>query len=158
MSEASTAKKIDLSTLSGSVGHEVGVSDWIEITQDRINQFADATDDHQWIHVDAARAAAESPAKTTIAHGFLTLSLVPVLLRRTLELPRLRMSINYGVNKVRFITQVPAGSNIRARFMPSAVQDTDDSGVQVIWNVTIEREGGEKPCAVVEWITRYYPL
>ena len=150
-------KKIDLSTLSGSVGHELGVSDWIEITQDRINQFADATDDHQWIHVDAARAAVESAAKTTIAHGFLTLSLMPVLLRKTLELPPMRMSINYGVNKVRFITQVPVGSKIRARFTPSAVKDTGDSGVQVIWNVTIEREGGEKPCAVVEWITRYYP-
>jgi len=148
---------LDLITLKDRQGHEIGVSDWIEVTQERINQFADATDDHQWIHVDVARAAAESPAKTTIAHGFLTLSLVPVLLRRTLTLPPMRMSINYGVNKVRFITQVPAGSRIRARFVPASVKDTDDSGIQVIWNITMEREGGEKPCAVVEWITRYYP-
>lgn len=146
-----------MSTLSEQLGKEIGVSDWLEITQERIDRFADATDDHQWIHVDVARAARESAAKTTIAHGFLTLSLVPVLLRQTLELPPMRMSINYGVNKVRFITQVPAGSKVRARFTPAAVKETDDSGVQVIWNVTIEREGGEKLCAVVEWITRYYP-
>lgn len=148
----------DLSSLSDSTGREIGVSDWLLITQDRIDQFADATDDHQWIHVDAARAAKESAAKTTIAHGFLTLSLTPALLRQTLKLPAMRMSINYGVNKVRFISQVPVGSRIRARFAPAAVQETDDSGVQVIWNVTIEREGGQKPCAVVEWITRYYPI
>ena len=148
---------VDFATLPKSTGRELGVSDWLEITQDRINQFADATDDHQWIHVDVARAAKESAAKTTIAHGFLTLSLVPVLLRKTLKLPPTRMSINYGVNKVRFITQVPVGSRIRARFVPSTVKDTDDSGLQVIWNITIEREGAEKPCAVVEWITRYYP-
>jgi len=150
-------REIALSAVAGSLGQELGVSDWLEITQDRINQFADATDDHQWIHVDVARAANESAAKTTIAHGFLTLSLVPVLLRKTLELPAMRMSINYGVNKVRFITQVPVGSRVRARFVPSSVKDTDDSGVQVIWNITIEREGGTKPCAIVEWITRYYP-
>ena len=147
----------DLASLTARPGQELGVSDWFEITQERINQFADATDDHQWIHVDVIRAAKESAAKTTIAHGFLTLSLVPVLLRQTLKLPPLRMSINYGANKVRFITQVPVGSKIRARFTPASVKNTDDFGVQVIWNVTIEREGGEKPCAVVEWITRYYP-
>ena len=160
MSEAPAAMptNIELSALTNSLGQEIGVSAWFEITQARINQFADATDDHQWIHVDAARAAKESAAKTTIAHGFLTLSLVPVLLRQTFTLPRMRMSINYGVNKVRFITQIPVGSNIRARFMPASVKHTDDSGVQVIWNITIEREGGEKPCAVVEWITRYYPI
>jgi len=148
----------DLESLTSRLGEELGVSDWFEITQQRINQFADATDDHQWIHVDVARAAKESAAKTTIAHGFLTLSLVPVLLRQTLTLPPLRMSINYGVNKVRFITQVPVGSKVRARFVPSSVKHTDDSGVQVIWNITIDREGAEKPCAVVEWITRYYPI
>ena len=147
----------DLASLTARSGQELSVSDWFEITQERINQFADATDDHQWIHVDTARAARESAAKTTIAHGFLTLSLVPVLLRQTLKLPPMRMSINYGANKVRFITQVPVGSRIRARFTPASVKNTDDFGVQVIWNVTIEREGGEKPCAVVEWITRYYP-
>lgn len=147
----------EMSSLGTQVGREIGVSDWVLIDQDRINQFADATNDHQWIHVDEKRAATESAAGATIAHGFLTLSLVPVLLRRTLTLPPMRMSINYGVNKVRFITQVPVGSRIRAHFTPSSVKDTDDSGVQVTWNVTIEREGGEKPCAVVEWITRYYP-
>jgi acyl dehydratase len=146
----------DLASLTARVGQEIGVSAWIEITQDRINQFADATDDHQWIHVDAARAAVESPSKATIAHGFLTLSLLPVMLRRTIKLPAMRMSINYGTNKVRFITPLPVGSEIRGRFSLAAVKDTDDSGVQVIWNVTIERNGSEKPCAVVEWIARYY--
>jgi acyl dehydratase len=148
----------DLSDLAKSVGRELGVSDWLEITQERIDQFADATNDHQWIHVDAERAAVESASKATIAHGFLTLSLTPVLLRRTFTLPPMRMSINYGVNKVRFITPVPVGSRIRGRFAPAAVKDTDDSGLQVIWNITIEREGAEKPCAVVEWIARYYPV
>ena len=144
-----------LSSLNDRIGQEIGVSDWIEITQARIDQFAEATDDQQWIHTDPARAAVESPFRTTIAHGFLTMSLVSVLVRRTFNLPRLRMAINYGVNKVRFIAPVPVGSKIRARFVPAAVEESG-GGVQVTWNVTMEREGADKPCCVVEWVVRYY--
>jgi len=146
----------DLDTLRRQIGQEIAVSDWITISQDRIDAFAEATDDRQWIHVDAARAAAESPFGATIAHGFLTLSLASSLMYRTLSLNRFRMAINYGLNRVRFITPVPVGSRIRGRFVLSAIKETDDFGVQAIWNVTVEREGGGKPCAVVEWIARYY--
>src|SRR4051812_20642699 len=107
--------EIDPKTLGGRTGDEVGVSDWLEISQARIDRFADATDDHQWIHVDPARAASESPFETTVAHGFLTLSLVPALLRATLRLPA-RMTLNYGSNRVRFVSPVPAGARVRGRF------------------------------------------
>jgi acyl dehydratase len=146
----------DLAALHDRLGQEIAVSTWIEITQQRIDQFAEATGDHQWIHVDPTRAASESPFKTTIAHGFLTLSLVSLLMRQALSLSAVRMAINYGANRVRFISPVPAGSRIRGRFAPIAVDDTGGS-VQVTWSVTIEREGADKPCAVVEWIVRYYP-
>jgi acyl dehydratase len=141
--------------LREQIGKEIAVSDWLEITQERIDRFAEATDDRQWIHVDAARAAAESPYRTTIAHGFLTLSLVSILTRQTLALDRYRMALNYGLNRVRFITPVPAGSRIRARFSPLAVDEASNS-VQVTWSITIELEGGAKPCGVAEWIVRYY--
>lgn len=146
-----------LASLKGRLGDEIAVSDWLAVTQDRINAFAAATGDDQWIHVDPARAAA-SPLKTTIAHGFLTLSLVSLLVRRTIAFPPQRMAINYGVNRVRFIAPVPAGARIRARIAPKAVDDVDTAGggIQVTWDVTLEREGAEKPCAVVEWIVRYY--
>ena len=111
---------IDVRTLRDKLGQEIAVSDWLEITQARINQFADATGDHQWIHVDAARAAAESPFKATIAHGFLTLSLVSILIRSAMTFAGLRMAINYGVNRVRFVSAVPSGlpgwPAARARF------------------------------------------
>ncbi len=145
----------NLSDLKRRIGEEIGVSDWLEVTQERINQFAEATDDRQWIHVDAERAAKESPFRTTIAHGFLTMSLVSVLVRSTLNFSRLRMAINYGVNKVRFITPVPVNSRIRARFAPMSVEEIGVA-TQVVWAITIERDGSEKPCAVVEWIVRYY--
>jgi acyl dehydratase len=135
----------------------VAVSDWIDITQERVDRFAEATDDHQWIHVDPARAAVESPFKGTIAHGFLTLALLSPLARRAMTFPSIRMAINYGVNRVRFVSPVPAGSRVRARFTPAAVEITRDA-VQVTWAVTIEREHGTKPCAIAEWIVRYYPL
>lgn len=145
---------LDPETLGGRIGAEIAVSDWLEVTQSRIDRFADATGDHQWIHIDPARAAAETPFKTTIAHGFLTLSLVSVLLQSTIEC-RARMTLNYGVNRVRFVTPVPAGSRIRARFAVADVTRVE-GGVQVVWDVAIDREGQEKPCAVVEWILRYY--
>jgi acyl dehydratase len=146
----------DVATLRGRVGEEIVVGEWFEISQARIDQFADATGDHQWIHVDAARAAAESPFKTTIAHGFLTLSLVSTLIREALHFTGLRMAINYGLNKVRFVSPVPSGSRVRARITPLAVDDVQD-GLQVTWQVTIEREHGDKPSCVVEWLVRYYP-
>lgn len=147
---------IELLSLRDRLGQEIGVSDWVDVTQDRIDRFADATGDHQWIHVDPARAALEAPSRTTIAHGFLTLSLVSTLARSAIVHPSLRMAINYGVNRVRFVSSVPAGSRVRGRFTPMAVEETG-GGIQITWGVTIEREGAEKPCCVAEWIVRYYP-
>jgi acyl dehydratase len=146
---------LDLLAVRDQIGHEVAVSAWIEITQERIAQFADATDDRQWIHVDETRAASESPWKTTIAHGFLTLSLVSALLQTAMR-SQTRMVINYGVNRVRFISPVPAGSRVRGRFTPLNVEDLSDC-VQVTWSVTVEREGAATLCCAVEWILRYYP-
>jgi len=147
---------IDVKRLSDRIGEEVAVSDWFEISQERINTFADATEDHQWIHVDPARAAAESPFKTTIAHGFLTLSLVPMLVRRAMTIDNVRMAVNYGSNRLRFVAPVPSGSRVRGRFTVGAVEEIG-GGLQVTWNLTIEREGGDKPCVVAEWLVRYYP-
>ena len=150
------SKITDLSALRDRLGQEIAVSDWIEVTQQRIDRFAEATDDRQWIHIDPARAASESPFKTTIAHGFLTLSLVSVLMKQALSFGAVRIAINYGVNRVRFVSPVPAGARIRGRFAPIAVDETAGA-VQVTWSVTIDREHTDKPCAVVEWIVRYYP-
>jgi acyl dehydratase len=146
--------EIDPKTLAGRAGEEIGISEWLEISQARIDRFADATDDHQWIHVDPQRAAADSPFQTTVAHGFLTLSLVPTLLRATIRLPA-RMSLNYGSNRVRFMAPVPAGSRVRGRFTVAQVQNLKEA-LQVTWGVVVEREGSAKPCCVAEWIVRYY--
>jgi len=147
---------IDVRTLPDKVGQELSVSDWMEITQAKINQFADATGDWQWIHVDAARAATESPFKATIAHGFLTLSLVSALLRSGLNPTGMKLAINYGVNRVRFVSPVPSGSRVRGRFTVGSVEKAGNY-IQTVWQVTVEREGGEKPACVAEWIVRYYP-
>ncbi len=114
------------------------------------------TGDCQWIHVDPERAAAESALHTTIAHGFLTLSLLSAFIRDAIDFKGLRMAINYGLNRVRFVAPVPSGSRVRARFTPSSVDDAA-GGVQVTWQVIVEREHGDKPCCVAEWIVRYYP-
>ena len=148
---------VDVGTLAGRVGQEVAVSGWLEVTQERIQQFADATGDHQWIHLDAARAAAESPFRTTIAHGFLTLSLLSVLIRDAMQFRRLRLAVNYGVNRVRFVAPVPSGSRIRARFTPAAVEETGGA-IQVTWQATVERQNSDKPCLVADWLVRYYPI
>jgi acyl dehydratase len=147
---------VDVHTLRDRIGQEIAVSDWLEVSQARIDQFADATGDHQWIHVDAARAATESPFKSTIAHGFLTLSLMSPLIRESIQFTGLRMAINYGLNRVRFVSPVPSGARIRARITPGAVEQVG-GGFQVTWHVTIERERSEKPCCVAEWVVRYYP-
>jgi acyl dehydratase len=146
-----------LAELRARTGQEIGTSDWIVIDQQRINAFADATGDHQWIHVDVERARRETPFGATIAHGFLTLSLVSALMRQTMAIDGLRMTINYGLNRVRFVSPVPAGSRVRARVALGAVEDVKD-GTQATWTITVEREGGDKPCVVAEWLVRYYPL
>jgi acyl dehydratase len=145
----------ELAALRERIGDEIAVSPWLEITQERIDQFAAATGDHQWIHVDPVKAAAASPFKTTIAHGFLTLSLVSVLARSAMSFEPCRMAINYGTNRVRFVSAVPAGSRLRGHFSAAAVEVQPDH-VQVTWAVTIERDGAPKPACVLEWIVRYY--
>lgn len=147
---------IDIAALRGRVGQEVAVSDWMTISQAQIEQFADATGDHQWIHVDPVRALTQSPYKTTIAHGFLTLSLVSTLLRDAVELTGLRMAINYGLNRVRFASPVPSGSQIRGRFTLVSLDEVPD-GVQATWQATVERRDSPKPCVIAEWLVRYYP-
>jgi acyl dehydratase len=146
---------LDLAGLRARVGQEIGVSRWLEVPQSRIEAFADATDDHQWIHVDVARAKSETPLGTTIAHGFLTLSLLSSLLRDVVSVSGLRMAINYGLNKVRFVSPVPAGARIRASAVLADCVDVADA-VQATWKVTIEREGSERPVMVAEWLVRYY--
>jgi acyl dehydratase len=147
--------QLDFATLSHHIGQEIAVSPWLDVTQARIDAFAEATEDRQWIHVDPVKAATESPFKSTIAHGFLTLSLVSVLLRTAMTLAP-KMALNYGVNRVRFVSAVPVGSRLRGRFTPKVIENVEGGGVQVTWNITVEREGQEKPAAVVEWIVRYY--
>jgi acyl dehydratase len=140
--------------LRAAVGTEVGVSDWITVDQDRINLFADATEDHQWIHLDAEKAAL-GPFKTTIAHGYLTLSLLPRLSEGITKVEGVKMGVNYGLNKVRFPAPVPSGSKVRARFTLLSVEDIE-GGIQLVTQATIEREGGDKPCCVAETVSRMY--
>ena len=137
------------------VGQEVGVTDWFPVTQDRIDQFAAATEDAQWIHCDPVRAEEESPYGATIAHGFLTLSMISYLSRNILSLENVRLRINYGLNKVRFPNAVRSGANVRGRFVLQAVNDIA-RGIETVFAVTIEVEGSTKPCCVAEWIVRQY--
>jgi acyl dehydratase len=142
--------------LKSLVGQEVGASDWVEVTQQRINDFADATEDHQWIHVDVERAKIDTPFHSTIAHGFLTLSLLPHLAAEALKVEGdFKMGINYGLNRLRFVSPVPSGSRVRARFTLQSVEDVA-GGIQITWSVTCETEGGQKPALVAEWLVRYY--
>ncbi|MCU1382260.1 MAG: maoC [Acidobacteria bacterium] len=147
---------VDVRTIGDRIGEQIAVSDWLEVTQARINQFADATGDHQWIHVDPERAALELPSKTTIAHGFLTLSLLSTLIRESIAFTGLRMAINYGLNRVRFVSPVPSGCRIRACITLHAIEPVS-GGFQATWQVTVERDGGDKPAAVADWLVRYYP-
>jgi len=139
-----------------AVGDQFGPTEWIEITQERINTFADATGDHQWIHVDIERAKA-GPFGAPIAHGFLTLSLLPKFMANAIEIRNTRMGVNYGLNKVRFTSPVPAGSRLRGRMKLLACEPIDNNGVQMTWLVTVEREGSDKPACVAESLTRRYP-
>ena len=147
---------IDAKTIFEKVGQQIAVSDWLEITQSRIDQFAEATGDHQWIHVDPVRAAAETPFKSTIAHGFLTLSLLSGMLENALTMVDVKMGVNYGLNKLRFPAPVPVGSRVRARFGLRSVTDIE-GGAQMSWDVVMEREGGDKPVLVAELLLRRYP-
>ncbi|MCW5627184.1 MAG: MaoC family dehydratase, partial [Burkholderiales bacterium] len=136
-------------------GQEVVVSDWMELTQERIDRFAAATDDFQWIHVDVDRARRESPFGAPIAHGFLTLSLLSKFMNECVDFGPSRMGVNYGGNRVRFTDPVPVGSRLRARLTLARV-DRIEGGVQITWNVVMERDGAAKPCLVAEWLTRRY--
>jgi acyl dehydratase len=151
------AKRIfqNLDELVALTGHEVGVSDWVDITQERINQFAEATGDHQWIHVDPVLAA-NGPFKTTIAHGFLTLSLIPMFADMALAVNSAKMGVNYGVNKVRFTNPVPVGAKLRARFKLLESKPIDNNGVQQTMQVMIERQGVEKPVCIAETVALRY--
>jgi acyl dehydratase len=144
-----------LDALRALVGTELGRSRWFEIGQDRIATFADATDDHQWIHIDPERAARESPFGGTVAHGFLTLSLLPSMLSDVLAMVDAKLVVNYGLNKVRFPAPVPAGSRVRAAIVLAALEDENGSS-QLTLDVTVEREGGTKPVCVAEFLVRRY--
>ncbi|MGH9501439.1 MAG: MaoC family dehydratase [Terriglobales bacterium] len=147
----------NLDALKPLVGQEITVTDWYEITQDRIRQFAEATEDRQWIHLDRDRARDESPYATTIAHGFLTLSLLSHLSKQAFQIQDgVGMAINYGLNRVRFPAPVPAGSSIRARFTLQSLKDVD-SAREAVFSVVVEVQDGPKPACVAEWIVRYYP-
>lgn len=145
----------DVAALRALAGCAPFVSGWKQVGEAQVLGFADATGDHQWIHVDAERARRESPFGGPIAHGFLTLSLIPALLEQTVQM-RQRMGVNYGLNRVRFTAPVPVGAKVRGRFGVKDVSDTGDGGVQVTWDVSIEREGSERPACVAEFITRHY--
>jgi len=144
-----------LAELRPLVGQEIAVSDWVEVTQQRIDQFAQATGDHQWIHVDPQRAA-KGPFGTTIAHGYLTLSMLPLFSETAIELRGVRMSVNYGLNRVRFMSPVPVGSELRGRFRLVAIEDIADNGLQITTEVTVERKGSDRPVCVAESIARRY--
>ncbi len=147
----------DIEELRSLVGQGVAVSDWLEVTQERINQFADATGDHQWIHVDSERCKRESPFGTTIAHGYLTLSLTPHLNEQSFGIRSpMGMTINYGSNKVRYTNPVPVGSRVRSRMRLLELSDVS-GGWQARWHVTVEIEGRDKPACVAEVLSRLYP-
>jgi acyl dehydratase len=145
-----------LTELAAFVGQEVAVSDWLTITQEQINQFAEATGDSQWIHIDPIRAG-KGPFGAPIAHGFLTLSLIPQFFASALHVVKSRMGVNYGLNKVRFMSPVPVGSALRATLVLAAAEPIDKNGIQFTWDVTIEREGVDKPVCVAQSIVRNYP-
>jgi acyl dehydratase len=145
-----------LQEVAALVGQEVALSDWVTITQEQINQFAQATGDHQWIHVDVERAKA-GPFGAPIAHGFLTLSLLPRFFDSAFQIVESRMGVNYGLNRVRFMAPVPVGSRLRARMKLLACEPIDKAGMQMTWEVTVEREGTAKPVCVAESIARRYP-
>lgn len=145
-----------LAEMRAVVGHEVALSDWVQVAQERVNMFADATDDHQWIHIDRERCERESPFGQPIAHGFLTLSLVSSLFEKSIRMLDASMVVNYGLNKVRFPAPVPVGSRIRARVTLLKIEEIK-GGAQLEWQVEVECEGAAKPVCVAELLLRRYP-
>ena len=144
-----------LQELALCVGQTVAISPWTEITQKQVNQFADATGDHQWIHIDVEKAKA-GPFGGPIAHGFLTLSLIPMLSESAIKIEDVRMGVNYGLNKVRFTSPVPVGSRLRGHMKLLSATFIDNNGMQFAWEITIEREGADKPACIAESLARYY--
>jgi acyl dehydratase len=146
-----------LDSLKELAGQEIAVTDWFLVTQERIQQFADATLDHQWIHVDAERAQRESPFGASIAHGFLTLSLLPHFMHQALGIKEgVRMGVNYGLNHLRFVSPVRSGAKVRARFTLQSIKDVPPNSVECVYNAVVEGENNPKPCCVAEWVVRYY--
>lgn len=142
--------------LSGQVGLEIATSEWLTITQNRIDQFANATNDRQWIHVDVDRAERETPTGSTIAHGYLTLSLIAGFAEESFQIAGVRQVINCGLNRVRFLSPVPVNSRLRAKFVVGEFKTLDAATTQVIWHVTVELEGSTKPACIADAIFRYY--
>ncbi len=146
-----------MEALRSQIGQEIAVGDWVAVTQEQINLFAQATGDYQWIHLDTKRAAAESPFGTTVAHGFLTLSLLPRLMGDAMELPPVKMAVNYGLNRVRFASPVRAGKRVRPRITLLGIEDVE-GGLQLNWKVLIEVEDSQKPACIAETISRLYTV
>ena len=142
----------DFNEIRSAVGTEIGASDWIEITQDRIDKFAEATCDEQWIHVDQERAKSEMPDGKTIAHGLLSLSLTPMFIRSVMGLKGLKNTLNYGADRIRYLSPVPAGSKLRGRISIAEAEDVPPNGLRVHYRVVIEIEGGQRPACVAELI------
>ncbi|MFC0251703.1 MaoC family dehydratase [Massilia consociata] len=148
-------ERLSFAGLPGLVGAEVAVSGWFTVGQDRVDAFAEATEDRQWIHTDPARCARESPFRAPVAHGFLTLSLLPAMLESALVIEGMRMGLNYGLNKVRFPAPLPAGSRVRGRWTLGAAEPIE-GGLQLTWDVTVDSEGGTRPVCAAEFLVRAY--
>jgi acyl dehydratase len=145
----------NLADLAAFRGKELVVSDWLDVTQNMVDTFAEVTGDPQWIHIDTERAGRESPFGGTIAHGFLTVSLLSLFINRSVEFGATRMGVNYGFNRLRFTAPVRVGSRLRARFSVKDLQPIE-GGAQIVWDVMMECEGGDKPVLIAEWLTRRY--
>ena len=146
-----------LAALKSAVGESLGTSDWVEVTQERIDRFADVTNDHQWIHVDPARAR-QTPLGGTIAHGYLTLSLIPAMVYSLYDVDGVGSKLNYGSNRIRFPAPVPSGSRIRTHLKLIAAEDAEGGALRIICEATVEREGGSKPVCIAELITMFLPV
>ena len=147
---------MQLDEVKASIGREAGASPWVEVTQDLINQFADISGDNQWIHIDVERARHESPFKTTIAHGFLTVALLSRMVSEAVNLEvKSKLRVNYGFNRLRFPAPVPAGSRVRAHLTPNVVKDVE-GGVEIAWGIVVEIENQTKPALAAEWLVRIY--
>jgi acyl dehydratase len=146
----------DFSEVKAAIGTEIGVSDWVEVTQERIDAFAEATGDDQWIHVDVERVKREMPGRTTIAHGLLTLGLAPTFVRSVMRIDGLKNTLNYGANRIRYLAPVPAGSRLRGRVTIADAEDAPPNGLKVTYGLTIEIEGGQRPACVAELIAIHY--